>query len=175
MKINNGKKISVMILACGSLFSSLCSANSVNIDINGTVVASPCVVNGNQSSLQVKLGDTIQADSLAASGSVTNWSDFTLALTSCPASTSSFSVTFSGDTDTDVPTNYKNTGTATNLSLELTTGDGTTKLSNGTALNNVAIPSTHAYNLAMRARAVSKGNVIPGSIIGQVQATFTYQ
>ncbi|EDV4941165.1 type 1 fimbrial protein, partial [Salmonella enterica subsp. arizonae] len=46
----------------------------------------------------------------------------------------------------------------------------------GTALNNLIIDtSTRGYDLLMSARAVSKGNVMPGSIASQVQLTFTYQ
>ncbi|WP_171863734.1 fimbrial protein [Enterobacter kobei] len=175
MNIANGKKIAILATLCGGLFSGACSANSVNIDITGTVVASPCVVNGDSPSLAVKLGDNIQADSLATAGSATNWTNFTLAITNCPASTSSFSVTFGGTADTD--TNYyKNTGTATNLKLELTDETTNTAYKSGATLQNVAISSsTHAYDLKMRARAVSNGNVMPGTIIGQAQATFTYQ
>ncbi|MCQ4352010.1 hypothetical protein NOX23_08530 [Enterobacter kobei] len=51
-----------------------------------------------------------------------------------------------------------------------------TAYKSGATLQNVAISSsTHAYDLKMRARAVSNGNVMPGTIIGQAQATFTYQ
>ncbi|EBA5556700.1 type 1 fimbrial protein [Salmonella enterica] len=162
------------ILICGILFSGACAA--VRIDINGTVIASPCVVNGGLDSLSVSLGDNIQADSLSTAGSTTDWANFKLALTACPASTSSFSVAFSGTPDASDNAKYSNTGTATNLNLELTTQDGATVLSNGTSIDNVAIPATsHAYDLLLRTRAVSKGSVMPGTILGQVQATFTYQ
>ncbi|MEO3989026.1 fimbrial protein [Pseudocitrobacter cyperus] len=172
MKLWKNKAL-IPILICGTLFSGACAA--VRIDINGTVIASPCVVNGGQDSLSVRLGDNIQADSLSSVGSATDWVNFTLALTACPTSTSSFSVAFSGTPDVSDPTKYTNTGSATNLKLELTTQDGATVLSDGTAINNVAIPASHAYDLLLRTRAVSKGSVMPGSIIGQVQATFTYQ
>lgn len=175
MKTIVNKKLALVTLICGGLFSTAGEANSVNIDITGTVVASPCVVNGGNESLDVKLGDNIQADSLSANGSSTDWKEFTLTLTGCPVSTSSFSVAFSGTADADT-TKYLNTGSATNLALELTTEDGAMTLSNGTSLENVAIPSnTHAYDLQLRTRAVSKGDVAPGTIVGQVQATFTYQ
>ncbi|EAX2646930.1 type 1 fimbrial protein [Salmonella enterica] len=173
MKMIVNKKLALATLICSGLFSA--TSQAVNIDITGTVVASPCVVNGGNDSLEVNLGDNIQADSLSAGGSSTGWKEFTLRLTACPASTSSFSVAFSGTTDTDA-TKYLNTGSATNLALELTTQDSATTLSNGTSLENVTIPSgTHAYDLQLRTRAVSKGGVGPGTIVGQVQATFTYQ
>lgn len=172
MQIINGKKIVLCILALGGLYSA--TSQAVNIDITGTVVASPCEVNGSDESLTVNLGDNIQADSLATSGSATPWTDVTLRLTGCPASTTSFSVAFAGTADTDGDY-YKNTGTATNLKLELTDSASNTAYKNGTTLQNVAIPASHSYDLAMRARAVSTGSVMPGTIVGQVQATFTYQ
>lgn len=172
MNIANGKKIAVFVLACGGLFSA--SSQAVNIDITGLVVASPCVVNGSNESLEVNLGDSIQANDLATSGSFTDWTPVTLSLTGCPASTSSFSVAFTGTADDDADF-YKNTGTATNLKLELTDDSTNSAYKNGATLENVAIPSSHAYDLVMRARAVSKGSVMPGTIVGQVQATFTYQ
>lgn len=42
------------IIALGWLFSS--SSQAVNIDISGTVIASPCVVNGGDESLAINLG-----------------------------------------------------------------------------------------------------------------------
>lgn len=173
MHIVNGNKMALSLLVCAGLFSA--ASQAVNIDITGKVVASPCIVNGNNDSLAVSLGENIQADSLATSGSATTWADVTLRLTSCPASTTSFSVAFAGTADTD--TNYyKNTGTATNLKLELTDSSSNSAYKNGAKLENVAIPTaTHAYDRVMRARAVSNGGVMPGTIVGQVQATFTYQ
>ena len=172
MHMMNGKKMALCLLACSGLFST--ASQAVNIDITGKVVASPCVVNGSNDSLAVNLGDNIQADALSTSGSATAWTDVTLHLTGCPASTTSFSVAFAGTADTDV-NYYKNTGTATKLKLELTDSTGNTAFKNGAKLQNVAIPASHTYDLAMRARAVSTGSVTPGTIVGQVQATFTYQ
>lgn len=167
-------KLALIALVCGCIASG--SSLAVDININGKIVASPCQVNGGSNEFQVNLGDSIQADTLATSGSASDWVPFTLKLTSCPASTSSFSVAFSGTADSTVTTNYANSGTAQNISVALTTQDGVTTLGNGTSLANVAIPSdTHAYDLNLRARAVSKGSVKPGTISSQVQATFTYQ
>jgi minor fimbrial subunit len=42
------------------------SADTVNINVTGNIVASPCIVNGGASSLNVDLGSAIQATALAA-------------------------------------------------------------------------------------------------------------
>ncbi|EAY5893661.1 type 1 fimbrial protein [Salmonella enterica] len=173
MPITYGKKTAVFILACGSLFAA--SSQATTIDITGLVIASPCVVNGGNDSLSVDLGTNIQAASLQADGDASPWVVKKLTLTNCPNSTTSFSVTFSGTADTDTDY-YKNTGTATNLMLELTSSPSSTgAYKNGAKIENVAIGSTHAYDLELYARAVAKGEVMPGTIEGQVQATFTYQ
>lgn len=169
-------KAIIIALTCASLFSTASYANSATMNITGKIIAGPCVVNGGNDTLDVNLGDSIQADTLATSGSASDWTNFSLALTSCPSSTTSFSVAFSGIADDTVTSNYKNSGTADNVSIALTTQDGVTTLGNGSSLDNVAIPTdTHAYDLKLRARAVSKGSVMPGTISSQVQATFTYQ
>lgn len=173
--MNKTWKHKILAFSMASVVMGLPLANAVDININGLVLASPCVVNGGNNALNVNIGDNIQADSLSAAGSASPWKDFTLQLTNCPLSTSSFSVAFSGTPDGDVTANYANTGSATNLSLELTTQDGATTLSNGSSITNTPIPGSHAYDLQLRTRAVSKGSVMPGTITGLVQATFTYQ
>ncbi|EJI9075403.1 type 1 fimbrial protein [Salmonella enterica] len=173
MIVTNRKKTVAFIIALDWLFSS--SSQAVNIDISGTVIASPCVVNGGDESLAINLGTGIQANTLETSGSTTPWVEKTLTLTDCPASTTSFSVAFAGTADTDTDF-YKNTGTATNLKLELTDDKSEHAYKNGAALKDIAIPSdTHAYDLKLRSRAVATGLVMPSTIEGQVQATFTYQ
>lgn len=152
------------------------SSSALTIDITGTVVASPCTVNGGDESLDVNLGNNIEADEMSSPGNATNWKNFSLKLTNCPPSTTSFSVAFAGTADSDDASFYANTGTATNLKLALTSQDGSTVFNNGSSLENVLIDtSTNAYSLDLRTRAESKGLVMPGTIKGQIQATFTYQ
>lgn len=82
MNIANKKITALCILACGGLFSA--SSSALTIDITGTVVASPCTVNGGDNTLDISLGDNIQADELATPGNTTNWKNFSLNLTNCP-------------------------------------------------------------------------------------------
>ncbi|ASG87976.1 fimbrial protein [Salmonella enterica] len=174
MNITNKKAAALCIVALGGLFSVTCSA--LTIDITGKVVASPCTINGGDDTLDVNLGNNIEASELESAGNATNWKNFSLKLTNCPPSTTSFSVAFAGTTDSDDANFYANTGTATNLKLALTSQDGKTIFNNGSSLENVLIDaSTNAYNLDLRTRAESKGLVMPGTIKGQIQATFTYQ
>ena len=45
MHIVNGNKMALSLLVCAGLFSA--ASQAINIDITGKVVASPCIVNGN--------------------------------------------------------------------------------------------------------------------------------
>lgn len=159
----------------GMLFAiNVAQADPTNINISGVVVAAPCSVNNNDSNLNVDLGRNIQASDLAAAGSGSTLIPFTLSLTNCPSGTSTVKVSFSGTADTTSPTRYKNTGTATNLAVELSQQTTGTILGNGSTLTQVVQPDkTVTYALNARAYSVA-GSVMPGNVSAVVQANFTY-
>ncbi|RDL14117.1 fimbrial protein [Serratia fonticola] len=148
-------------------------AAPVNINITGLVVASACTVNNNLSNLNVNLGAAIPASTLTTGASSTP-TPFSLALTSCPVGTNSVKVTFTGTPDTATGgTRFKNTGTATNVSVELSQQGTGTILSNNSALTqSVLADRTVTYMLSARANAT--GQATPGTISAVVVADFTY-
>lgn len=158
-----------LVIASGM---TLAHADPVNINITGNVVASPCVVNNSVSDLNVDLGKTIQSSTLEVAGSGTTPVPFNLALTACPSGTSKVIVTFTGTADTTQTKMYKNTGTATPLAVELSSGS-TILGNNGTLTQTVQTDKTVTYALSARA-VTSTGSVTPGSINAVVQANFTY-
>lgn len=163
--------VALLVIAMG--YGSA-QADPVNINITGNVVASPCTVNNGNSNLNVNLGTAIQATDLGAAGSGTALVPLTLALTACPVGTSNVTVAFSGTADSTSPTMYKNTGTATNLAVELSQQTTGTLLSNGATLTQaVQIDKTVTYLLNARAYTAA-GSVLPGSITSVVVASFTY-
>jgi len=161
--------IALMIAASGM---SVAHAEPVNINVTGNVVASPCVVNNSKTSYDVDLGQTIQAADLATAGAATTPVAFDLTMASCPSGTKKVIVTFTGTADTDQPTMYKNTGTATPLAVELSSA-GTVISNNGTLTKDVAADKTVTYNLSARA-VTATGSVMPGTIVSVIQANFTY-
>lgn len=167
--ILNKSVLAAVVLVSGINISH---ADPININITGNVVASPCVVNNSVSDLNVDLGKTIQAATLEVAGSGTTAVPFNLALTACPAGTSNVKVTFTGTADTTQTTMYKNTGTATPLAVELSSGS-TILGNNGTLTQTVQTDKTVTYALSARA-VTSTGSVTPGSINAVVQANFTY-
>lgn len=169
------KKIVVTSLITGSIiasFMSLSHADPVKINITGNVIASPCIVNNSKSNLDVDLGTNIQASTLEVAGSGTTPVPFNLELASCPAGTSNVKVTFTGTADTTQTTMYKNTGTATPLAVELSSG-ATILGNNSTLTQTVQTDKTVTYALSTRA-VTATGKVMPGSINSVVQANFTY-
>ncbi|HGM5490687.1 TPA: fimbrial protein [Serratia fonticola] len=150
-------------------------ATDVTININGRVIASPCTVDGAQS-VNVDLGQNIEAASLSTAGSSSEWSSFNLNLKNCPASTSNVTATFSGTADSTSPNYYRNTGTATGVAVQLFKANSSTSLGNGSTFVSAVNATAHTATFPLAARAyTATGNVMPGTIASVVQVTFTYQ
>lgn len=173
MKVfNGGVALALVIMASAN---NMVLADAVNINITGNVVASPCVVNNNNSNLSVDLGQTIQAGTLATAGAGTALTPFNLSLTACPVGTNNVTVTFTGTAAAAPQTNmYLNTGVATPLAIELSSGGlGTVLGNNSTLTMPVLVNRTVTFPLLARA-VTSTGNVTAGSIVAVIQANFTY-
>ncbi|HHZ8844254.1 fimbrial protein [Enterobacter mori] len=170
------KKLSVLAAATIAIMSinAVNAADPVTLNITGNVIASPCQVSSDSITKSVDLGQNIQAASLQSAGSATSWVNFDINLSSCPAGTTVAIMTMHGTADLANPGDmYRNTGTATNLAVQLQSqaGDqlGNTKTISGTIASN-------AYTYKLRARAYTQnGGVMPGSITSVVTATFEYQ
>lgn len=167
------------IIAASTLGLMVASLNAfagdpVTLNITGNVIASPCQVSSDSITKAVDLGQTIQASSLQIAGAATNWVNFDINLSSCPAGTTNAIMTMHGTADLSNPGDmYRNTGSATNLAVQLQSqaGDalGDTKTLSGAVANN-------AVTYKLRARAYTQnGGVMPGSINSVVTATFEYQ
>lgn len=170
------KKLSVLAVATMALMinTSAQAGDPVTLNITGNVIASPCQVSSESITKSVDLGQNIQASTLQAAGSTTDWVNFDINLNSCPAGTTKAIMTMHGSADLANPRDmYLNTGTATNLAVQVQSqaGDqlGDTKTISGTIASN-------AYTYKLRARAYTQnGGVMPGSINSVVTATFEYQ
>lgn len=147
-----------------------------SLNITGTIKASPCIVDDNAGSgISVNLGDSIEAKDLAAAASGSKWIYFTIPVRDCPATTTIVTGAFSGTAADESSTLYKSTGDATKVQIELQDSAGNNQ-GNGTIMQQPVNSSTHQAALAMRARAYSfQGGSTPGSILGRVMVSFTYQ
>ena len=114
--------IKCLVLSLSAMIPILSySADAVNINVTGNIVASPCIVNGGANSLYVDLGN-IQATALAAPGSSSTAVPFTLTVTNCPTGTSTVRADIGGLASHDSPNLYENSGTAGNASVVLYDG-----------------------------------------------------
>lgn len=152
------------------------AGDPVQIEVTGTVVASPCEVDdSNVGTVPVSLGE-LQSAALNAAGSASDWVPVNISLKNCPAGTSSVTATFTGTPDeADVESLYANTGDAQNVAVQLE-GIAGEKYGNGkTATLQIAdaVDGKPTWNL--QTRAFSKnGGVTPGSISSVITMSFAY-
>ncbi|HDR2490907.1 MULTISPECIES: fimbrial protein [Enterobacter] len=164
----------LMTIAAMVSFSSM-AADTVNINVTGTIVASPCVINGGSANLNVDLGSAIQASALSSAGSTSSPVSFTIPITACPVGTSSVLVSFSGTPDPVAGTSYYvSTGTATNVAVGLYQASNGNLLGNGSSVTQT-VQSDRTASLALQAKAYSAaGSVMPGTINSVIVATMQY-
>lgn len=168
MKIKSKSTLLAIILAANAHYAA---ADPVTVNITGNVVASPCTLDTANSDLAVSLGD-IQATDLASAGATSTAKDFKLKLNACPAATTTAVLTFGGNEDTGAPGRYINTGTATNVAVEVLQGS---ILQGPTTAMSLPVQADRTVTFNLKSRAYAKGQATPGSIISTMQATFTYQ
>lgn len=152
------------------------ASDPVMLNITGNIVASPCEVSTDSKNMTIDLGDGVdlQTSMLNAAGSASHWVNFSVSLENCPPGTSSVTATFHGTADSADPDSlYTNTGTATNVAVQLQ-GNASEPYGNGkTSTLNIPLEGKPTWSL--QARAYSKnGGVTPGSIVSVVTMTFTY-
>lgn len=142
------------------------------INITGTVVASPCTI---EAVKNVDLSD-IDATKLATTGSASTFINFGIALSNCPATTTSATATYSGTaSNTDY---YANSGTAKNVEVEVASTYSSLPMGNGATQNVTIDASTHAasFNLKARVRNNGKGSAAtPGTVSSAVQVAVAYK
>lgn len=164
------KYISVfLIMLCTTVYA----ADPVTLSITGNIIASPCQISSDSALINVDLGQNIQASSLFAPGSATDWKSININLTSCPAGTTKATMTMHGTADSSQPNDlYQNTGTAQNVAVQLQSTGGDLLGDGKTISGNI---SNGSYTFPLQARAFSKnGDAGPGTISAVVTATFVY-
>lgn len=154
------------------------AGDPVTLNITGNVVASPCEVNAASQNMTIDLGGgkDLQTADLNEAGSSSPWVPITVALENCPAGTSSVTATFHGTSDTNDPdTLYSNTGTATNVAVQL---EGTSQEAYGngkTSTIAIADATDGKPTWKLQTRAFSKsGSVTPGTINSVITMSFAY-
>lgn len=169
--------LAALYIAVGCTHYAL-AADPVTLNITGNVVASPCEVSTASQNMNIDLGGgkDLQSADLNEAGSSSEWVPITVSLENCPAGTSSVTATFHGTADAaDAETLYTNTGTATNVAVQLE-GKAEEPYGNGkTSSITIADATDGKPTWDLQTRAFSKnGGVTPGSISSVITMTFAY-
>lgn len=169
-----GRLFKHLVFVFTALIVSL-SAQALDINISGIVVASPCTVDTASVSQDVDFG-TVRNTDLKEAGSSSSWKSFSVNLKNCPISTSKAEVTFNGNPASEDATLYANAGSASHVAVQMATdGDKTKILGNGTNLI-VNIDAQHQAQYLLAGRLVSlAGNTGSGTFSSIIQMSFTYQ
>ncbi|OAT31838.1 FimG family fimbrial adaptor subunit [Buttiauxella brennerae ATCC 51605] len=176
--MNSAKKV-LPALVLATLFAGniYAAADNIPIQISGRIIASPCTtVNNGISPLTVPLGDNIGAGTMQNAGANSDWVEFNIDLTNCPAGTINVKATFTGTPDTADNTRWLNMATtkAANTSVELKDKATNVMISNGSTLT--APVSSNKATFKLKTAAYTKlGAVTPGDISTTVLASFIYQ
>lgn len=161
-----------------SLWVALVCTDALAADINlsGTVVAAACTVDAGSKEQTVTFKQARAVD-YPNIGDSSEWQDFALTLSSCPASTTQVTATFSGDADGDDPTKFANTqGDATGMALQIMNRAHSAEFSPlGTlsvSVDNVSRSATFPFSARLY---TPTGHVTAGDFKTVVQFSFTYQ
>lgn len=157
-----------------TLFSAAVQADS-SISVSGNVVASPCTVDTNTANITVDLG-SLQRRNLQTAGEGSEWRDFDLLLTHCPAGTTNVTATLSGTPDTQDATAWRNSGTGGNLALRIARRDHITVYSPGDSLDENVNISTRSASFPLSARMFTpQGSATAGTFQSVMNVDFTWQ
>ncbi|MGF6852584.1 major type 1 subunit fimbrin (pilin) [Paraburkholderia sp. CI3] len=177
------KHLLALAIAAVPAFAFAASGNTINFQ--GEVTDQTCAVsiNGNAASPSVLL-PTVASSELAGAGSTAKQTNFTIGVTGCMAPTTvaqAIDTVFVGNQVT-TSGNLGNTGSATNVALQLLDPAAPAAPFNLSGVNGYAAPG---LNLEVGASAAShdfavqyiseQGGATPGSVLGSVQYAVSYQ
>lgn len=149
------------------------AADTVYLKFTGNIKAATCNLStGNN--LDVDL-TSIPLDTFYSGTKASDWKPFTIELKDCSSFINNVKLSFTGTADNvDVASLYKNSGTATNIAIQLQSGDGATPLGNAKMLT-VPTNGQPLVSIPLRTRAFSSlGNGTAGTLSANITATITY-
>lgn len=163
-------------LICLWVACHVSAAQATDINLSGTVVASPCTVDTSTQAQTVTFDQARAVDYLRV-GDTSEWQDFELTLSACPASTTQVTALFSGDADNDDVTKFANAqGSADGMALQIMTRDHLTEISPAGELAVSVDSQSRRATFPLSARMYTPtGKVAAGEFNTTVQLTFTYQ
>lgn len=166
-------KLIFLAITC-SLFQVANAADPVTINITGNIIASPCEISNDSTTINIDLGQNLKAiDGKNEGSSVSPQITSQIKLINCPTSTTKVTATFHGTPADKLPDFlYKNDGTAQNVAVVLqcssTCGLGNNKT------YAVPVDQNHEATFPIQTYAYSLGNTTAGTISTVVTVSFVY-
>ncbi len=165
-----------LVAASGLLAVGAAQASDGTVTFSGSIVATSCVITGG-GNITVTL-PPVDASALSASGKTATPTQFNIAMTGCPATTSlhaQFEIGANVDTTTG---NLKNTGTATNVEIGLLNpalgAINIATLANDGAGTGLTTTTAGAYTLSYYAQYVATGAAAAGTVASSVTYSLVY-
>lgn len=176
----NTKSIVFILLYSAALFNfniplaALAESNGDSeLNISGKVVAPSCTIAPDTVNGNVDLGEVL-SERLQSAGSFSAWSQFSLNLTECPATTTEVVVYLLRGQDPDYPVYFKNTGSSKHVAIEVADDTGS-RISNG-SVRNMAVDSQQQAKMVLKGRMISpQGKAISGSVSSLMELAFGYK
>lgn len=173
-------KLTALTIVAALFSVSSFAGDPVTINVTGNIIASPCAFDSTNSNLNIDLGEKGAAE-LSTAGSSMAEKSFNLAFKDCPVGVTKVKATFTGtdDDSSTIGTAFKNTGTATNMVVQIKPASGAwsaDSLKSGSTLSTNVDTTAKTAVFALTTRAYTPtGSVNPGTINTSVVANFTYQ
>ncbi|WP_146108453.1 fimbrial protein [Photobacterium angustum] len=163
------KKYSLILLLLPFFSNTAFSSGPPKITVYGKVVILPCEsvpVNENIDIGTLKTGDFINKRSFSP------WKQLTLHLEHCPINNFTVRATFNSEKGINAG-DFKNTGTAKNLDIQIKNDDNDQLVNNGSYVEKKIIHNSVDYSLSVRAYSPS-GNITKGTIKSTIAVTYQY-
>lgn len=168
-------RVFVTFSAALLMAASFCASADTAMNLRGNVVAVPCTVDTDTVNKLVEFAPLQRMD-LVNAGTGGEWQDFTLLVNGCPAGTRQVTVKYLGAVDTQDATAWKNSGTATNVALRMTSADHSMTYSNGNTQQIAVNSSTRSASFPLSAKIFTpQGNAGAGTFTAVVNLEFTWQ
>ncbi len=166
------------LMLCGLFFSRVAISDTVIqdqvvINYSGTIRIPPCTVQN--PSVSVNLG-ILAVESLANTDSSTPWTNFSVGLIHCDAGLRTVQMTLNDTAANTTPGYFTNTGTATNLLVEIASADDSTTISNN-VMKAYNLNGAASFNIVLKTRLKNSGHgpATPGTVGSMVTMSLEYK
>ncbi|WP_193016395.1 fimbrial protein [Proteus sp. FME41] len=161
----------IILLSLSLLCSPLAIGNIVNINVYGSVIASPCELDTKNYLIDLK---KINVREIKANQQ-SDWVNFSIKLKNCPITTRQATMTLKGVVDPNHSEYFINNGTAKNTALNLATQSNKVIIKNNDKLTANINQQTHNAEFPLSARIIGYGsNITVGSFRSHLEFTLLY-